>query len=160
MDKSIDRLKVCKRIAIDLADAVCEKFAGNEEIKLAMTPLIKAGAVEGLLATTPLHDRWNTVIIEYAIIDRNEITLDKTMLRNCALERMLTVLERSEELKCKKSSNPVQILHGIAEHAVGKELLHIFSDAAVAAPGKYPIRKTHAHAVMPLGRRKKDQEAE
>ena len=52
--------------------------------------------------------------------------------------------------KHKSSLEFANTLCNFAEHAVGEELDRIFSVTATANPDKYPIWKTHGHAVRKI----------
>ena len=155
MGKQIDWTKECENIAAEMVEDVCRKFVGNEKIELHMTPTLKPGAVYGRLAHTLLNDKLHTVIVEYSIIPRSEIKLDKEVLYQIALDEMLKICAMECWQKYKASLEFANTLGDFAEHAVGEELDRIFSAAAVANPDKYPIWKTHGQAALPLGERLK-----
>ena len=158
MSLMIDWEQKCKKIAFELAEDVCRRFFDNEEIKLNMHPTITSGPVYGRLSHRPLHDKWNTVIIEYSVIERKEIKLNKEFLQEVALNKMLEILARPDWQKHKESFVFTKTLSDFAEYAVGKEIFHIFSTTAVANPDKYPIWRTHGHLGPPIHKRIKQIE--
>lgn len=146
MQNQIDWIKECEKIAATVTEEVFRKFVNNEEINLLMHK-IKAGDVFCLLARTPLNDEWNTVIIEHAVIPRNEITLDKERLYKCALDGALDSVNHQDEVKISDFAELHRRISSRAKWKIGIELKNIFSEIAVANPGKYPIKETHGHAI-------------
>lgn len=146
MENQIDWTKECEKIAAELVDDVVSKFANNEEINLALSRLIKPGDVYGLLARTPLHDEWNTVIIKYSVIPRSEIVPDKARLYKCALEAALRTANHPDVMAIADFAEHRRRISENAVWKVGTELQNIFSEIAVANPDKYPVKETHGHA--------------
>ena len=156
MENQIDWKKECEKIASEIVEDVCHKFVGNEKIELHITPTLKPGPVYGRLAYTRYPDKQRTVIIEYSIIPRSEIKLDKEVLYQIALDKMLNICAMECWQKHKSSLEFANTLCNFAEHAVGEELDRIFSEIATANSDKYPIWKTHGHAALPLCERLKE----
>ena len=150
MENQIDWKKECEKIASEIVEDVCHKFVGNEKIELHITPTLKPGPVYGRLAYTRYPDKQRTVIIEYSIIPRSEIKLDKEVLYQIALDKMLNICAMECWQEHKSSLEFANTLCNFAEHAVGEELDRIFSVTATANPDKYPIWKTHGHAVRKI----------
>ena len=150
MKKQIDWQNECEKIADDLAEEVCRKFTGNEQIFLDTCRPISAGAVYGLLEQKNLNDEYNTVVITYCIIDRKDIVLDKSVLYQAATKEMNNILKHPDWQVIEDDNDFRKFLREKAEWAVGTKLQHIFSAAACAAPDKYPQRKTHGHAVRKI----------
>ena len=146
MARPIDWEKECEEIAAELVADVHRRFVRDKEIDLHTSLHIGPGAVHGLIGRTPLHDEWGTVMIEYAVIPRREIVFDEGVLREAALRRIRAVCALECWRRYKKSPYFAIILREYAECAVGKELTAIFDRTAAAAPGKYPVRRTHGHA--------------
>ena len=146
MENQIDWTKECEKIAAEVADDVVSKFVNNEEINLNLTRSIQRGNVYGLLARTPLHDEWNTVIIKYSVIPRSEIVPDKARLYKCALESALDTANHPDVIAIADFAEHRRRISENAEWKVGTELQNIFSEIAVANPDKYPIKETHGHA--------------
>ena len=96
MENKINWTKECEKIAAETVEDVCKKFVNNEEIALYMSRPIHSDDVYGLLAQTPLNDEWNTVIVEYSVIPRSEITLDKERLYKCALKSALDIINHPD----------------------------------------------------------------
>lgn len=153
MSNPIPWEKKCEEIASELVEDVCRKFVNDEEIALHDCRNIAPGPVYGLSARIPLHDEWNTVNLEYSVIPRSEITLDREALYKAALEEMVQICRMECWQKHKNSPGFADILREYGEWAVGTELSAEFTAAAAAAPGKYPIRKNHAHTLPPLEER-------
>ena len=146
MENQIDWTKACEKIAAEVTEEVVSKFVNNEEINLALSRLIKPGDVYGLLARTPLHDEWNTVIIKYSVIPRSEIVLDKERLYKCALDNALDTANHPDVMAITDFAEHRRHISENAEWKVGTELQNIFSEIAVANPDKYPVKETHGHA--------------
>ena len=146
MENQIDWTKECEKIAAEVVEDVCKKFVNNEEIKLYMSRPIHSGDVYGLLAHTPLNDEWNTVIIEYSVIPRSEIVLDKERLYQCALESALSTANNPDVMKITDFKEYCRRISESVEWSIGTELAVIFNQIAIANPEKYPIRKTHGHS--------------
>lgn len=146
MENQIDWTKECEKIAAEVAEEVVSKFVNNEEINLALSRLIKPGDVYGLLARTPLHDEWNTVIIKYSVIPRSEIVPDKDRLYKCALDAALRTANHPDVMEIADFAEHRRRISENAEWKVGTELQSIFSEIAVANPDKYPVKETHGHA--------------
>lgn len=146
MENQIDWKKECEKIAAELADDVVSKFVNNEEIELNLTRPNQRGDVYGLLARTPLNDKWNTVIIKYSVIPRSEIVPDKARLYKCALESALDIANHPDVMTITDFAEHRRRISESAEWKVGTELQNIFSEIAVANPDKYPIKETHGHA--------------
>ena len=146
MENQIDWTKECEKIAAKVADDVVSKFVNNEEIDLNLTRSIQRGDVYGLLARTPLNDKWNTVIIKYSVIPRSEIVLDKERLYKCALDNALDTANHPDVMAITDFAEHRRRISENAEWKVGTELQNIFSEIAVANPDKYPVKETHGHA--------------
>lgn len=146
MQKQIDWIKECEKIAAEVTEEVIRKFFNNEEIYLLMRK-IKTGDVYGLLARTPLNDEWNTVIIQHSVIPRNEIVLDKERLYKCALDGALYTVNHQDEVENSDFSELRSRIFSRVKWKIGVELQNIFSEIAVANPGKYPIKETHGHTI-------------
>ena len=147
MNEKIDWKNECEKIANDLAEEVCRKFAANEKIVLDMCRPIEVGAVYGLLEKKYLNDEYNTVIITYSIIERSNIKLEKSVLYQEAADQMDNILKHPDRQEIKDADEFRTFLREKAEWAAGHELQYIFSEAACADPDKYPKYKTHGHAV-------------
>lgn len=146
MENQIDWTKECEKIAAEVADDVVSKFVNNEEIDLNLTRSIQRGDVYGLLARTPLNDKWNTVIIKYSVIPRSEIVLNKARLYKCALESALDTANHPDVMEIADFAEHRRRISENAEWKVGTELQNIFSEIAIANPDKYPVKETHGHA--------------
>ncbi len=146
MENQIDWTKECKKIAAEVTEKVVSKFVNNEEIDLELVRSINLGDVYGLLARTPLNDKWNTVIIKYSVIPRSEIVPDKERLYKCALENALDTANHPDVMEIADFAEHRRRISENAEWKVGTELQNIFSEIAVANPDKYPVKETHGHA--------------
>ena len=146
MENQINWTKECEKIAAETVEDVCKKFVNNEEIALYMSRPIHSGDVYGLLAQTPLNDEWNTVIVEYSVIPRREITLDKEQLYKCALKSALDTANHPDVMKITDFEEHRSRISESVEWDIGTELSAIFNQTATANPDKYPIWKTHGHA--------------
>ena len=146
MENQIDWTKECEKIAAEVTEEVVSKFVNNEEIDLNLTRSINPGDVYGLLARTPLNDKWNTVIIKYSVIPRSAIVLDKARLYKCALDSALDTANHPDVMEIADFAEHRRRISENAEWKVGTELQNIFSEIAVANPDKYPVKETHSHA--------------
>ena len=146
MENQINWTKECEKISAETVEDVCKKFVDNEEIVLYMSRPIHSGDVYGLLAQTPLNDEWNTVIVEYSIIPRREITPDKERLYKCALKNALDTANHPDVMKITDFEEYRSRISESVEWSIGQELSSIFNQTATANPDKYPIWKTHGHA--------------
>ena len=145
MNNEINLNKECEKLAEDLVSEVIRRFVDNEEIRLNLCRPIPSGAVYGLLKQEPLNDEYNTVVVTYSIIERNEIVLNKNQLYQTAFDKMMEIVHHPDWQEEKNSPDFPQILREFAEHAVGNLLACIFSETACANPDKYPTWETHGH---------------
>ena len=96
MNNEINRKKECEKLAEDLVSEVIRKFVDNEEIRLNLCRPIPSGAVYGLLKQEPLNDEYNTVVVTYSIIERNEIVLNKNQLYQTAFDKMMEIVHHPD----------------------------------------------------------------
>ena len=145
MEKTIDWSNECEKIAAELVDDVCRKFVDDQEIKLYMSRPIGQGNVYGLLAKTPLYDEWHTVVIEYSVIPRCEIRLDRERLFKRALEDALSAADHPDIISITDIYKHRRRISNRTEWGIASELSAVFSETAVANPEKYPVYQTHGH---------------
>ena len=114
MDKKINWKNECEKIADNIADEVCRKFADNEIICLDTSRPVPAGPVYARLSEKMLNDEYNTVVITYSLVDREDIVLKKEEVYQVAAAGMDDILKHPDWQEIKDADDFRIFLRGIS----------------------------------------------
>ena len=142
-ENRVDWPSECEKLAVELAEYTCRKFAADEKIDLPIP--VEAGAVHVVLEQHPLHDRWGTVVLVCAGVRRKDMAPDPGVLRRAAREEMRRILRDSDPREREVPKEFRATLRQQAGLAVRKALGRIAFETARTHPDRYPRFLRHIH---------------